>query len=63
MKSVLYFTSWYGIYNALMYIWQWFEIMELGYVIITKVDTVICLAFSIIVFTIMCAVIDSKGGV
>lgn len=53
MESLLYFTSWYGIYNALMYIWQALEEKELGYTIVTKVDTVICLLISIVVFLIV----------
>lgn len=53
MKSILYFTSWYGIYNALMYMWQYAEKAELGYTVTTKIDTAICLAISVVVFVVV----------
>ena len=49
MEFILYITSWYGIYNLLMNIWQELERMELGYTVVTKVDTVICLLISIVI--------------
>lgn len=49
MKTILYLTSWYGVYTAFMQIWQWAEKLELGYTIVTKVDSAICLVISLIV--------------
>ena len=48
MKSILYLTSWFGIYNALMYLWQCAEKAELGYTITTRVDTLICMVISFV---------------
>ncbi len=53
MKYILYFMSWYGIYNTLMRVWQFAEEAELGYTITTRVDTVICFVVSALVFCVL----------
>lgn len=56
-KTILYTASWWGIYEAIRQTWQFFEKMELGYVIETNTDSTICGILSLIflIFLIACA--------
>lgn len=53
VKTIIRMLAFNGLYNVLMRTWQFAEEAELGYTIITKADTAICLGISFLIFIVL----------
>ena len=54
-KTILLTMAWLGIYETIRQAWNYFEKLELGFVAVTKTDSVICGLISLIVLIILAA--------
>lgn len=58
VEIVRILLEWVGVYCVLMHVWQYFEKMELGYVVTTVTDSVICIVISAIIAFVLSIIDD-----